>query len=247
MPVISSLLATTHSQTVLRQAWPGVVQDFAYSPFGSRPYAGIADARLGFNGQQRDLPTGGYLLGNGHRLYNPALMRFSRPDALSPFGDGGLNAYVYCEGDPVNRTDPTGEFFETLMALLRPAGSSAVTLFTGAAATTAPVLPAGLALGGTRVAFVGGTAAATGGAMALAGVAAGVKVAAVGAVVTGVGASMRLAPVVQKWRVTPDRWKVLERGVRNFLGVPQRKAKVPDVPLQAVMTDIRYTGRRHSV
>jgi len=26
----------------------------------------------------------------------------------SPFGGGGLNAYMYCVGDPVNRADPTG-------------------------------------------------------------------------------------------------------------------------------------------
>ncbi|WKV84490.1 hypothetical protein LJJ44_26730 [Pseudomonas sp. B24_DOA] len=27
---------------------------------------------------------------------------------MSPFGAGGLNAYSYCLGDPVNRVDPTG-------------------------------------------------------------------------------------------------------------------------------------------
>ncbi|ORC59035.1 hypothetical protein BZK31_12400 [Pseudomonas floridensis] len=27
---------------------------------------------------------------------------------MSPFGKGGLNAYAYCLGDPVNRKDPTG-------------------------------------------------------------------------------------------------------------------------------------------
>ena len=29
-------------------------------------------------------------------------------DDLSPFGEGGLNAYGYCSGDPVNRCDPDG-------------------------------------------------------------------------------------------------------------------------------------------
>ncbi|ORC43846.1 hypothetical protein BZK31_28960, partial [Pseudomonas floridensis] len=33
---------------------------------------------------------------------------FNSPDSLSPFGKGGLNAYAYCLGDPVNRKDPTG-------------------------------------------------------------------------------------------------------------------------------------------
>ncbi|OKA17200.1 hypothetical protein BOH74_23100, partial [Pseudomonas versuta] len=29
-------------------------------------------------------------------------------DSLSPFGEGGLNGYSYCAGDPVNRIDPSG-------------------------------------------------------------------------------------------------------------------------------------------
>ncbi|MEE4693607.1 RHS repeat-associated core domain-containing protein, partial [Pseudomonas alliivorans] len=40
--------------------------------------------------------------------FNPVLMRFNSPDRLSPFGEGGLNAYAYCKGDPVNQVDPTG-------------------------------------------------------------------------------------------------------------------------------------------
>ncbi|WP_434706426.1 RHS repeat-associated core domain-containing protein [Pseudomonas sp. Z1-12] len=47
--------------------------------------------------------TGHYLLGNGYRAFNPGLMRFNSPDSLSPFGEGGLNAYAYSVGDPVNR------------------------------------------------------------------------------------------------------------------------------------------------
>ncbi len=35
-------------------------------------------------------------------------MRFNSPDSLSPFGRGGLNAYAYCQGDPINRSDPGG-------------------------------------------------------------------------------------------------------------------------------------------
>jgi hypothetical protein len=36
-------------------------------------------------------------------------MRFLSPDQLSPFGWGGLNAYAYCAGDPVNHSDPSGK------------------------------------------------------------------------------------------------------------------------------------------
>ena len=31
---------------------------------------------------------------------------------MSPFGRGGLNAYVYCSGDPINHDDPSGHFGE---------------------------------------------------------------------------------------------------------------------------------------
>lgn len=64
---------------------------------------------LGFTGQPRDPLTGCYHLGNGHRTYNPALMRFHSADRLSPFGKGGINAYAYCQGDPVNYHDPSGQ------------------------------------------------------------------------------------------------------------------------------------------
>lgn len=62
----------------------------------------------GFNGELPDLLTGHYLLGNGYRAYNPVLMRFNSPDSLSPFGEGGINAYGYCRGNPVGQMDPTG-------------------------------------------------------------------------------------------------------------------------------------------
>lgn len=62
----------------------------------------------GFNGELPDPLTGHYLLGHGYRAYNPVLMRFNSPDNLSPFDEGGINAYAYCRGDPVNRSDPDG-------------------------------------------------------------------------------------------------------------------------------------------
>ncbi|WP_413049095.1 RHS repeat-associated core domain-containing protein [Pseudomonas phoenicis] len=49
-----------------------------------------------------------YLLGNGYRNYSPMLMRFFSPDEYSPFAQGGINAYAYCSGDPVNFSDSNG-------------------------------------------------------------------------------------------------------------------------------------------
>lgn len=71
--------------------------------------------RLGFNGMFHEPGTRWQLLGNGRRAYNPVLMRFHSPDALSPFGAGGLNAYAYCRGDPINHADPSGQFSMPLL------------------------------------------------------------------------------------------------------------------------------------
>ncbi|WP_082432347.1 RHS repeat-associated core domain-containing protein [Pseudomonas sp. NBRC 111124] len=95
----------------------------SYSPYGvmgAHPLTTLA-----FHGQRRDPLSGSYPLGNGYRHYSPTLMRFLSPDSLSPFDRGGINAYAYCGGDPVNRTDESGRFwikFLTHVAF----GSSAV-------------------------------------------------------------------------------------------------------------------------
>ncbi|HEY3985131.1 RHS repeat-associated core domain-containing protein [Cedecea sp.] len=70
----------------------------------------MSDMVLGFNGERLDPVTGTTHLGNGYRAYSPVLMRFICPDSWSPFGEGGINPYAYCDGDPVNRVDPTGHF-----------------------------------------------------------------------------------------------------------------------------------------
>jgi RHS repeat-associated protein len=84
----------------------------AYTPYGHRTVQGGFTSLLGFNGERPDTITGHYMLGNGHRAFNPVLMRFNSPDSLSPFGAGGLNCYAYCGGDPINRTDPTGRWYD---------------------------------------------------------------------------------------------------------------------------------------
>lgn len=108
----ATLLATDQQRSVLRAIASNESQSHAYSPYGSRTIGNGLLSLLGFNGQRPDSVTGHYLLGNGHRAFNPVLMRFNSPDKLSPFGAGGLNAYVYCGGDPINRIDPNGRMFK---------------------------------------------------------------------------------------------------------------------------------------
>jgi RHS repeat-associated protein len=91
-------------------------QPVAYSPFG---YHQAQSAAFGFNGQVCEPVIRGYLLGNGYRQFSPVLRRFYSPDAYSPFGAGGLNAYAYCVGDPVNKADPSGHIWGVLKRLRR--------------------------------------------------------------------------------------------------------------------------------
>ncbi|HHQ4530936.1 TPA: RHS repeat-associated core domain-containing protein [Aeromonas hydrophila] len=63
---------------------------------------------LAFNGERRDPVAGLYHLGQGYRAYDPRMMRFHAADSLSPFGEGGINPYGYCLGDPINAVDSTG-------------------------------------------------------------------------------------------------------------------------------------------
>ena len=78
----------------------------SYGPFGQT--STLKPGRPGFNGAYLEGAIDIYLLGNGYRAYSPKLRRFISPDALSPFGQGGLNSYCYCFGDPLNAVDPTG-------------------------------------------------------------------------------------------------------------------------------------------
>jgi RHS repeat-associated protein len=109
----TALIATDSQHSVLHADEVAI----AYAPYGHREEVTALPGLPGFNGQQPDLVTGHYLLGNGYRAYNPALMRFNSPDSMSPFGKGGLNAYAYCGGDPVNRSDPSGHEINTRQLL----------------------------------------------------------------------------------------------------------------------------------
>lgn len=71
-------------------------------------YGTASHSMPGFSGEVADPLTGHFLSGNGYRAFNPVLMRFNSADNLSPFAAGGINAYAYCRGDPVNRQDPDG-------------------------------------------------------------------------------------------------------------------------------------------
>ncbi|MCB1742645.1 MAG: RHS domain-containing protein [Gammaproteobacteria bacterium] len=82
-----------------------VLWSAGYGPFGELAWStGEVPAFAGFPGQYRD--SAGRLYYNYQRWYEPATGRFvsSDPTGLS----GGLNTYLYANGNPTGLVDPTG-------------------------------------------------------------------------------------------------------------------------------------------
>ena len=103
-----ALLATNDKGSVLSVESEGDKEDHPYSAYGHDPSLPSLRTTTGFNGEVFDIGSNCYLLGLGYRAYSPRLGRFVAADNWSPFGQGGLNAYCYCEGDPVNSSDQSG-------------------------------------------------------------------------------------------------------------------------------------------
>jgi len=101
------MLAGDDKNSVLSQAGGQGRRPIAYTAYG---YDKGEEGSLGYNGELRDSLTGHYFLGKGYRMFDTRLLRFQCPDGdrWSPFGEGGLNAYAYVNGNPVKNKDPSG-------------------------------------------------------------------------------------------------------------------------------------------
>ncbi|MCE0917498.1 RHS repeat-associated core domain-containing protein [Pseudomonas sp. NMI760_13] len=124
------LLVTDIAGSVLKRLSDQPPDVFVYCAFGHLGSARAVAPLLGFNSQHREPSTGVYLLGNGYRSFNPVLMRFVSADDMSPFGDGGINAYSYCHNDPINRADSSG-MSSTMNLYIAAVVTTAVTKFRG--------------------------------------------------------------------------------------------------------------------
>lgn len=105
-------LASDTQGSVIHSSSETCTGHVCYMPYGHSALCDLADPRSRYTGEALDLVSCQYHLGAGYRAYAPQLMRFTAPDDASPFGRGGINAYAYCEGDPINRMDPSGRFFQ---------------------------------------------------------------------------------------------------------------------------------------
>jgi RHS repeat-associated protein len=84
-----------------------IVAKYERDPFGvllsaTGPAANACP--FGYQTKYTDPETG--LIYFGHRYYSPVLGRWMSRDPLAE--QGGVNLYSYCNGDPVNKTDPLG-------------------------------------------------------------------------------------------------------------------------------------------
>ncbi|UWF46972.1 sugar-binding protein [Pseudomonas sp. N3-W] len=122
----SLLLAVDHKNTVMSESAKGATNPVAYTAYGHPSAGQPVSSRLGYNGEFTEAQTGWQLLGKGYRAYNPVQMRFHSSDSLSPFGEGGVNAYSYVSGDPMGYSDPSGNvpFWKVMGMLMFSSGSS---------------------------------------------------------------------------------------------------------------------------
>ncbi|CAI8881550.1 hypothetical protein EMIT0P4_320001 [Pseudomonas sp. IT-P4] len=123
----SLMLVGDQKNTLLSEVASGSANHVAFTPYGHPSAQQPVSAGLGYSGEFSEPQTGWQLLGNGYRAYNPRLMKFHSPDSLSPFGEGGVNAYAYCEGEPVLSADPDGHsVFGSFLRMFRPTTTQAL-------------------------------------------------------------------------------------------------------------------------
>lgn len=211
------LLATDLQQSILAELDRSGPNRLAYTAYGSQSGQGTAGTHLGFNGQRRERPTGWYHLGNGHRVYNPVLMRFHSADRLSPFGKGGVNAYVYCGGDPINFEDPSGQF-AIISLLIQRLETIALHLgiITATVTTVVKTRPMGLALNAARISLVGSPISIVGAGMQLAGYPVGAIVSNVGTALSVAGVATRTFIGAQDILRQAKPWQYFRNGIRHI-------------------------------
>ncbi|MCE0852300.1 MULTISPECIES: RHS repeat-associated core domain-containing protein [Pseudomonas] len=96
--------------SIIGRSYSKATVSLMYAPYGCSARETALEALLQYNGERLDSLVNGYFLGNGERLYSvvrPGFLSYDSPG--SPFGNGGLNGYAYCGGDPINHNDPSGK------------------------------------------------------------------------------------------------------------------------------------------
>lgn len=151
-----------NSTRALTNSSGNVTDTYSYTAFGELfNQTGSTTNSYLYTGQQFDSLTGLYDL--RARYYNPALGRFLSQDtfAVNFSNPVELNRYVYTGNSPINRTDPSGQFFIDTAILKRnaiviggalvPVGRAAYLYFARAGWIVASYLPQLLSLNADQV------------------------------------------------------------------------------------------------
>ena len=86
-----------------------VTNTYHYDAFGNELNPNPQDTNpFRYAGEQWDAGSGTYYL--RARNYDPGIGRFTQPDPIKD----GVNWYVYCDNNPVNRVDPSGLFWNVV-------------------------------------------------------------------------------------------------------------------------------------
>jgi RHS repeat-associated protein len=100
------------SIVALADAAGAIKTSYTYGPFGDTSASGEPNANPSqFTGREND-GTGLYFY--RARYYSPAFGRFISEDPAGLAGSGP-NPYLYAADDPINSTDPSGKFFDTIV------------------------------------------------------------------------------------------------------------------------------------
>ena len=134
------------------------------------------DQPFRYRGYVYDTETGWYYLQS--RYYSPETCRFISADVLLSTGQGvlGHNSFAYCLGNPVNMSDPTGNWpkLSTIFAVVAVAAVAvvavAVTVVTCGAAAPVLAVAGGGIIGGISAGAAATAASVATGAMVVAGV-----------------------------------------------------------------------------
>ncbi len=107
------------SSNIITDSSGSKVEDIYYYPYGEiKTDSGTLNVRHKFTDQEWDAETGLYYY--GARYYDPKLARFISADTIVPdFSDPQtLNRYSYTRNNPLRYVDPTGKFWEELIAVV---------------------------------------------------------------------------------------------------------------------------------
>ena len=114
------------------------VKRLEYTPFGTTYLEeGEVNTNYRYTGKELDQSTGLYYY--GARYYDTRLGRFITPDTIvqAPTDPQTLNRYSYCRNNPLKYTDPSGEFFGFIAAIVKAIVTVVVKAVTTVATTVA--------------------------------------------------------------------------------------------------------------